>query len=557
MLRLRSFASLLSTRAPRSARALSTIIFKSPHPDIDIPDKTIWELVQDQLEHHGDRNALICGISHDKVTFHELSDTVKRIAAALAQDGVKRGDVVLVHSYNCMEYPMVILALNSLGAVCSTVSPMFGPKELAQQAQIASAKFIITHRAIEDVAKEAADAVGLDKERIYTMGSSSEPKRFKCISEASKRDFETFKFDRVDPNQSVLLPFSSGTTGFPKGVALSARNMVANTLQMAQIEHYGDHFLGMLPFFHMYLMIIMHIGFYQGTANVVLPRFEPETFLGALERYKIEKVHIAPPTALFMAHHPLVDEYDLSGTKYLISAGAPLGKEVETLVKNRVGIDVKQLYGMTELSPAVNYTEDEFRKPGAVGRIVPSTELRIKCTQTDKDLPPNELGELLYRGPQVMLGYLNNEEANRKVLTPDGFLRTGDIGYIDDDGFVHIVDRAKELIKYKGHQVAPAELEDIVNHHPAVADCCCIRGCDENGEEIPKVCVVLKDPKNTKKVTPEDIMEFVAERVAPYKKVREVEFIDAVPKTPTGKMLRRQLQERENQRIHRGQEAAA
>ncbi|TMW57015.1 hypothetical protein Poli38472_002940 [Pythium oligandrum] len=560
MLQRRAVSSAVMRSARRhSARALSTIIFKSPHPDVEIPETTIWKIVQDQVQDHADRNALICGISHEKVTFQELHDGAQRIAIALAQDGVKRGDVVLVHSPNCMEYPMVVLALNSLGAVCSTVSPMFGPKELALQAKMANAKYIITNRSIENVAREAAEEVGIDKERIYTMGQSKEPTQFKCISEASKRDFESFEFvfDRVDPMQNVLLPFSSGTTGFPKGVALSARNMVANTLQVDRIEKYGEHMLGMLPFFHIYPMLLMHLGFYQGAANVVLPRFEPETFLSALEKYKIEKVNIAPPTALFIAHHPLVDDYDLSGTKFLISAGAPLGKEVEALVKKRVGINMKQLYGMTELSPAVNYTEDNALKPGSVGRIVPNTEMRVKCTTTDKDLPHNERGELLYRGPQVMLGYLNNEKANQEVLTADGFLRTGDIGYIDEDGFVHIVDRAKELIKYKGHQVAPAELEDIVNHHPAVSDCCCVRGYDDDGQEIPKAYVVLKDPKNTTNVTPDNVMAFVAERVAPYKKVREVEFIEAIPKTPTGKMLRRQLQERENQRQQRSQEAAA
>jgi 4-coumarate--CoA ligase len=185
---------------------------------------------------------------------------------------------------------------------------------------------------------------------------------------------------------------------------------------------------------------------------------------------------------------------------------------------------------------------------GSVGRLTPNTELRVKCTATDKDLPHNENGELLYRGPQVMMGYHENEEATRKTLTEDGFLRTGDIGYIDEDGFVHVVDRVKELIKYKGHQVAPAELEDVLNHHPLIADACAVRGYDEMGEEIPKAYVVRKDPS----VTAEDVMAFVESKVAPFKRVREVEFIDAIPKSPTGKILRRQLQEIENMRASRG-----
>jgi 4-coumarate--CoA ligase len=307
--------------------------------------------------------------------------------------------------------------------------------------------------------------------------------------------------------------------------------------------------LGVLPFFHIYSLLLMNLSVYQGNALVVVPKYEPKTFLDALAKYKIPKVNIAPPIALFLAHDPLVDQYDLSATKYLISGGAPLGKEVSMLVKNRIGAEMKQIYGMTEMSPAVNYSEDAFSKPGSVGRIVPGTELRVKCTDTDKDLPHNERGELLFRGPQVMMGYYNNPTATEATIMPDGFLRTGDIGYIDDDGFVHIVDRVKELIKYKGHQVAPAELEDLINHHPDVADCCAVRGFDSQRQEIPKAYVVLKDKSNAKGVTPEDIMAFVAERVAPYKKVREVEFIDAIPKTPTGKMLRRHLQLLENKRM--------
>ncbi|TMW57014.1 hypothetical protein Poli38472_002939 [Pythium oligandrum] len=553
MLLRRSLSIARSQRLPRvglhavgATRSFAEIIHKSPHPELHIPNKTIWDIFTEQLDDHKHRDALICGLSHEKVTFQELHDDAQRVAVALAQDGVKRGDVVLMHSFNCMEYPLVVLALTSLGAVCSTASPMFNAQELAAQAQLANAKFIITNRALEKVAIEAAELSGIDKSNIYTVGASAEPKKLKCINEVSKRDFESFSFEKIDPEANLLLPFSSGTTGTPKGVALSARNMVANTLQVTHIEDFEGRMVSVLPFFHIYAMLLMHVGLYQGASQVVLPRFEPESFLDALSRYKIKKANIAPPIAIFLAHHPLVEQYDLSATKFLVSGGAPMGKEVETLVKKRLNVAVKQAYGMTEASPAVNYTEDDLRKPGSVGRIVPNTELRVKCTLTDKDLQPNQHGELLYRGPQVMIGYLNNEEANKKTLTEDRFLRTGDIGYIDNDGFVHIVDRVKELIKYKGHQVAPAELEDILNHHPGISDACAVRGYDADGQEIPKAYVVLKDPSSG--LTPEAVMEFVAERVAPYKKVREVEFIDAVPKSPTGKILRRQLQDVENKR---------
>ncbi|RLN71925.1 hypothetical protein BBJ28_00023725 [Nothophytophthora sp. Chile5] len=514
-------------------RAFSMIVHESPHPEVEIPKKTIWEIVEEQASVNGDKTAFICGLTHDRITFGELYESARRLAVALAQDGVGKGDVRI--------------ALTSLGAICSPASPMFLPNELAVQIDAAKATHIITHKELEKVAVEAAKLSGIDKQFVYTMGKSAEAgEGLKSINELSKRDFDSFTFEKIDPELNVMLPFSSGTTGIPKGVALSARNMLSNALQVDQVEDLAGYSLGLLPFFHIYGMMLLHLSLYQGAAKVILPRFDPETFLNTLSVYKIRAAHIAPPVALFLAHHPLVEKYDISATEFLVSGGAPMGKEVEALVKDRLKVTVKQAYGMTEASPAVNYAEDGFRKPGSVGRLLPNTQLRVKCTSTDVDLPVGEHGELLYKGPQVMIGYSNNVDANKNVFTEDRFLRTGDIGYIDEDGFVFVVDRVKELIKYKGHQVAPAELEDVLNNHPQISDACCVRGQDAFGQEIPKAYVVLKDPTNAAKLTKEDVMDFVASKVAAFKKVREVEFIEAIPKSATGKILRRELQVHEN-----------
>ncbi|KAF1331674.1 4-coumarate-coa ligase, partial [Globisporangium splendens] len=486
---------LQQTQRSLSAAASEKIIFHSPHEKLEIPNATIFDIAQQQAKVNGARNAFIDGVTHQKLTFEELYEGAKRLAVALAEDGVRKGD----------------------------------------------ATHIIAHKDLKDVAVEAAEMIGIPKKYVYTMGVDPASK-LKSVNELAKREFGSFEFEKIDPESNVLLPFSSGTTGIPKGVALSARNMISNAVQVDHVEEFGDHSLGLLPFFHIYGMMLAHLTIYNGTAKVVLPRFEPETFLNAMQTYKIRAAHVAPPVALFLAHHPLVDKYDLSATEFLVSGGAPMGKEVEGLVKKRLGVAVKQAYGMTEASPAVNYTEDANHKAGGVGRLLPNTELRVRCTSTGVDLPVGERGELLYRGPQVMIGYLNNPEANNGVFTEDRFLCTGDIGYIDEDGCVFVVDRVKELIKYKGHQVAPAELEDILNHHPGISDACCVRGRDADGEELPKAYVVRKDSG----VTEDDVMEFVASRVAPFKKVRQVEFIDAIPKSPTGKILRRQLQEVEN-----------
>ncbi|KAG7384493.1 hypothetical protein PHYPSEUDO_002545 [Phytophthora pseudosyringae] len=537
---------------PDPRAASDRIVHKSPHEDIQIPRHTIWEVAALQARVNGDKPAFVCGVTHKTVTFRELFAGARRLAASLAHHGVRKGDVVALHSFNCIEYPMVVLALTGMGAVCSPASPLFVPNELAYQLTQSKASYLVTHKQLESVAVEAASVAGLTKAVTFTMGTMEETETddLKSINDmAAQTEFDFF-YERIDPNLKLMLPFSSGTTGNPKGVALSARNLLANALQVSHVEPEGENFLGLVPFFHIYGMMLIHLSILQGKSIVVLPRFMPDTFLEALSTYKIRTAHIAPPAVLFLAHHPLVEEFDLSSTEFVVSGGAPIGKQVESLVHKRLGLNVKQIYGMTELSPAVNYGEDHTRKPqGSAGRLVPNTELRVRCMSTDRDLGPNQEGELLYRGPQVMLGYENNHEANQSIFTEDGFLRTGDIGYIDDDGFVFVIDRAKELIKYKGHQVAPGELEDVLNHHPAIADCSCVRGQNAQGEEIPKAFVVLKSPDSPNRPTPQDIMDYVAELVAPFKKVREVQFIEAIPKNASGKMLRRRLQEREN-RLH-------
>ncbi|KAI9989049.1 hypothetical protein PInf_022775 [Phytophthora infestans] len=521
---------------PDPTEAFDSIVHKSPHEDIEIPDHTIWEVAARQARVNGDKPAFVCGLTHKAVTYRELFTGARRLAASFAQEGIRKGEVVVLHSFNCIEYPMVVLALTGMGAVCSPASPLFVPNELAYQLTQSKASYLVTHKQLKNVAVEGASMAGLTNTVTFTMGTTEETEThdLKSVNDMAAQTEHDFFYERIDPNLKLMLPFSSGTTGNPKGVGLSAKNLLANALQVSHVEPHGENFLGLVPFFHIYGMMLVHLSILQSKSIVILPRFMPDTFLAALATYKIRTAHIAPPAVLFLAHHPLVEEFDLSSTEFVVSGGAPIGKQVESLVHKRLGLNVKQIYGMTELSPAVNYGEDHTRKPGSAGRLVPNTELRVRCMNTDRDLPPNREGELI------------NHEANKNIFTEDGFLRTGDIGYIDNDGFVFVIDRAKELIKYKGHQVAPGELEDVLNHHPAIADCCCVRGQNAQGEEIPKAFVVLQNPDSPSRPTPQDIMDYVAEHVAPFKKVREVQFIDVIPKNASGKMLRRQLQEREN-----------
>jgi acyl-CoA synthetase (AMP-forming)/AMP-acid ligase II len=285
----------------------------------------------------------------------------------------------------------------------------------------------------------------------------------------------------------------------------------------------------------------------QGATIVTMPRFELEQFLELVQKHKVTRVNLVPPILVGLAKHPIVDKYDLSSLIELFSGAAPLGKELANEVKNRIGCRVVQGYGLTETSPVThvyNLTLTETDKLSSVGPAIPNTEVMVVDVKTGQPLGRNENGEIWIRGPQVMKGYLNNPDATDATLDDDGWLHTGDIGYVDEDGFFYIVDRLKELIKYKGYQVAPAELEALLLSHPAIADVAVIPSPDEEAGEVPKAFVVLKA-----EATPEAIMDWVAERVSPQKKVRRVEFVDSVPKSLSGKILRRVLVEQERAKM--------
>lgn len=353
----------------------------------------------------------------------------------------------------------------------------------------------------------------------------------------------------INPDDVVLLPFSSGTTGRPKGVELTARSMYACGARVSALEEDVDFILAVLPFFHIAAIMIFHVTIFKRIAMIVLPRFEPGSFLRVIEKYKLDTVNIVPSIVQFLAKHPLVDKYDLSSMNRMVSGAAPLGDELVDAIRNRLDLPVLQSYGMTELAGAATHSSSTEFRNGASGKLLPNTELRVRCLESGVDLPADQRGELLIRSPGAMKGYLNNSDATRETFTDDGFICTGDVGYIDQGGYIFIVDRLKELIKYKGHQVAPAEIEDVVNSHPQVADSCCVRGIDlSTGDEVPKAFVVAKF-NGDGPLTAETLMEYVASKVASFKRVREVEFIDAIPKSLSGKILRRKLQLEQDKKV--------
>jgi acyl-CoA synthetase (AMP-forming)/AMP-acid ligase II len=517
-------------------------IVLSPHPDVTIPDLPLHEFVLAGAMDRAGQAALIDGPSGRTLTYGQLAGGVRRVAAGLAARGFAKGDVFAIYSPNLPEYALAFYGVSAAGGINTTISPLYTTDELARQLVDARARFLLTVPPFLDKALEAAGRSGV--EEVFVLGEGDGATPFASLMEAG----DTPPRVEIDPAEDlVALPYSSGTTGTSKGVMLTHRNLVANLCQGESVllAGEGERLIAVLPFFHIYgLLVLMCAAVSRGSTLVTMPRFDLEQFLGLLQEHRITRAYLAPPIVLALAKHPLVDNYDLSSLQSIFSGAAPLAASLEQACAERLGCEVMQGWGLTETSPVVttNYNTPNGPRPGSVGVPLANTEMRVVDPATGADVSRGETGELLVRGPQVMKGYLNAPEATAAMLDPEGWLHTGDLGTIDEQAYVFIVDRVKELIKYKGLQVAPAELEAVLLSHPAVTDAAVVRFPDEEAGEVPKAFVVAATP-----VDPAELMAFVAERVAPHKKVRQVEFVDEIPKAASGKILRRVLMDRDRQ----------
>src|SRR5216117_3748324 len=515
------------------------MIFRSPYPDVRVPDVALHRFVLAGAVERADQPALIDGPSGRVLTYGQLAAGVERLAAGLTARGFRRGDVLALFMPNLPEFALAFHGTLAAGGVVTTVNSLATVQDAEYQLRNAGARFLITVAPFLDRATPAAAQVGI--EHVFVVGEARGGIPFTVLLETDAPAPHL----EIDPAQDVaVLPYSSGTTGFAKGVMLTHRNLVANLIQTAAVHRVTgeDRIIAVLPFFHIYgMQVVMNLALWRGATLVTMPRFELEPFLATVQQYRITRAFVVPPLVLALVQHPAVDRYDLSSLRAMMSGAAPLEADLETACARRLGCGFIQGYGLTEASPVTHANSDEPGKckPGTVGPLVPNTECRIVDAATGADLGPDEDGELLIRGPQVMAGYLNNPEATAATLDAAGWLHTGDIGRVDRDGYFTIVDRLKELIKYKGFQVPPAELEALLRGHPAVADAAVVPLADRECGEVPKAFVVLRGD-----VSAADLMAYVAERVAPYKRIRALEIIDAIPKSPSGKILRRVLKER-------------
>ncbi|XP_070575439.1 luciferin 4-monooxygenase-like [Ptychodera flava] len=443
------------------------------------------------------------------------------------------------------------MSVLSVGGVVTTTNPLCSADELIRYLSSSDATWVICAPDCVEKIQEAVAHVTRVK-GIFVMGNESVG-GCTLFTKLIGDDGSAFPSDlKVNPKQDVAaLLFSSGTTGPPKGVMLTHYNVIASVhLQSVpgflKFESGVDIIPAIIPFFHVAGLVgVLSLGLKQGIRLITLPKFEPETFLRTIQEYKATRILTVPPLVFFLANHPLVDRYDLSSVSDIICGGAPTGPAIIKAVRKRLGqsnIPVREVFGMTELSSLTTIvTTDEEFEIGSVGTLLPNTTAKVIDLETGKTLGVGKEGEICFRGPQVMKGYRNNIEETRKMISEDGWLRTGDIGFYNEKGHFYVVDRLKDLIKYKAYQVAPTELENLILSMPGVKEVAVIGLPHDEAGELPKAFVVPKSDN----IKPEDVMKFVEGKVIPQKKLRGgVEFVDEIPKSASGKILRRVLKAR-------------
>ena len=522
------------------------MVFRGPLPDIDIPHLSVYDYLFASIEAADlDRIAIVDGASGAESTYRQLIGQINLVAGALAARGIGLGDVVALHSPNVPAFAAVFHGILRSGATATTVNALYTGEEMGTQLSDSKARFLFTVSPLLAAAKDAASRAGIADDHVVVLdGAEGHPSLRDLLTENNPAP--EVRFDPAE--QIAVLPYSSGTTGRPKGVILTHRNLVANVAQSLPLlgADADSRVLAVLPFFHIYGMtVLLNMAFRSRARLVTMPRFDLAEFLRIIQDFQINWAFIAPPIAVALAKHPLVDQYDLSSMEVIVSGAAPFDGALGTAVADRLGCRVRQGYGMSEMSPvshSIPVNRDDIPL-GSVGITLPNIECKLIDTGTGEEIEmplegTSAPGELLCRGPNIMRGYLGNEEATRATIDEDGFLHTGDIATVSSEGIVSIVDRLKELIKYKGYQVAPAELEALLLTHPRIADAAVVGSHDTEGEEVPKAFVVVQSGSE---ISADEVMAFVAEQVAPHKKIRQVAFIDTIPKSSSGKILRKDL----------------
>jgi len=554
-------SSLIPCKSLSTSR--TALMYKCELSEVTVPPISFPAMCWSRATEFGSQTALIDGATGSQLTFTEARSLAKAFGSGLLRLGANKGDVMAIVMPNSPDYVVTFLGASEAGLVVTTLNPIYTSHEIRGQLTNSEAKYVVTTPLLLHKVKEA---LGDTQAVVIVAGKDSEPN----LSLSSLLKDSGDMVDSCHPPSSedlCVLPYSSGTTGVPKGVMLTHANLVAN---MAQLNHPaldlmkdGETTICVLPLFHIFAMnVTMSNMLLNGGKLVTLPSFDPGQFLDAMLEHRPTFLHVAPPLVGFLASHPLVTEDHLSSLRQIFCAAAPAGPALIELFNRRAPeVRFREGYGMTEMAPAVTFVRGtHLVTGGSTGQLVPNSSMKVKmlkrvllrtCWQvldlvTGEELGVGETGELCFKGPQVMPGYFKNSEATASTLV-DGWCHTGDIGYYNEDGMVFLVDRKKELIKVKGLQVAPAELENHIRGLEGVTDVAVIGVANARAGEVPRAYVV----KGREGLTEEDVKGHVAAALSPHKHLAGgVEFVEQIPKSAAGKILRKDLKASYQQNIN-------
>jgi acyl-CoA synthetase (AMP-forming)/AMP-acid ligase II len=517
-------------------------------PSIDFPEIPYDHLLRQAAERNPDRIAIV--YHNMSLTYREVVAMVNSIANGLYELGLRKGDCICIYTTNRPEYIITFIAAASIGVVVSPMNPAYKDREVSYQLENSESKAILIQRELTPILKQALAQKNFPHlQHILITGEQAPAELPNAIPFAQLLRSSSPKLQHtieVSPNDLLALPYSSGTTGLPKGTMLTHRNLLSNNLQFisALSVDAQDTALLFLPFYHIYGVMLTGSFLACGGTQVMMERFDLLQSLDLCVEHNVTYYFAVPPIILALANAP-VDLSKLKSVKFIFSGAAPLAIEPARKLREKTGVSVVQGYGLTEASPLTHSQprQKALQRLDSIGMPVHNSVQKIVDLETgEHELPLGEVGELLVRGPQVMKGYWKAPEETRRALSDDGWLYTGDVGYVDTEGYTYIVDRKKEMIKYKGFGVAPAEVESLLLEHPAIVDAAVIGIPDDEAGELIKGFVVIRQGQT---ITAEEILIFANGKLSGYKRIHFIEFLDSIPKTTSGKILRRELKERE------------